>query len=90
MEEWNACWTSEGARFPHGNFTGTSVSHVVLFNWLAVLAFSVPCGFVDGRPVGLQIVGRPGSETTMFQAARALQTAWARHEHPPSAAGLRS
>jgi Asp-tRNA(Asn)/Glu-tRNA(Gln) amidotransferase A subunit family amidase len=83
VEDWNACWTTNGAQFTHGNFAGTYVSHVMLFNWLAVPAFSVPCGFVDGLPVGLQIVGRPGSETKMFQIARAFQAAFPRTERPP-------
>jgi aspartyl-tRNA(Asn)/glutamyl-tRNA(Gln) amidotransferase subunit A len=82
VEEWNACWTTDGARFTHGNFAGTYVSHVMLFNWLAVPAFSVPCGFVDGLPIGLQIVGRPGSEKTMFRIARAFQRAFPRPERP--------
>ena len=58
-------------------------SHVMLFNWLAMPAFSVPCGFVDGLPVGLQIVGKPGREAKMFRIARAFQEAFGRDETPP-------
>jgi aspartyl-tRNA(Asn)/glutamyl-tRNA(Gln) amidotransferase subunit A len=82
VEDWNAAWTRDGAKFAHGNFAGTYTSHVMLFNWLAVPAFSVPAGFVDGLPVGLQIVGRPGSEVKMFRIARAFQKAFPRDEHP--------
>ncbi|MHB8516113.1 MAG: Asp-tRNA(Asn)/Glu-tRNA(Gln) amidotransferase subunit GatA, partial [Dehalococcoidia bacterium] len=34
---------------------------------------SVPCGFVDGLPVGLQIIGKPFDETTVLRAARAYE-----------------
>ena len=37
-------------------------------------ALSVPCGFTrDGRPVGLQIVGRPRGEAALLSAARAFE-----------------
>ena len=83
VEEWNACWTVDGARFAHGNFAGVYTSHVMLFNWLAMPAFSVPCGFVDGLPIGLQIVGKRGSETKMFQIAQAFQQAFWQDDRPP-------
>jgi amidase len=39
-------------------------------------AMSVPCGFTsDGRPVGLQLVGRPRGEAALLSAAAALETA---------------
>ncbi len=39
-------------------------------------AISVPCGFTaDGRPVGLQIVGRPRGEAELLAAASALEDA---------------
>jgi amidase len=34
---------------------------------------TVPMGFVDGLPVGLSIVGRPGSETTMLAVAAGFE-----------------
>jgi Asp-tRNA(Asn)/Glu-tRNA(Gln) amidotransferase A subunit family amidase len=37
------------------------------FNWLRFPATSVPCGFVDGLPVGLQIVGPPGSDARVLR-----------------------
>ncbi|MHB8463919.1 MAG: amidase [Acidimicrobiales bacterium] len=82
VEDWNAAWTIDAAKYPHGSFAGCYVSHVMLFNWLAMPAFSVPCGFVDGLPIGLQIVGRPGSEAKMFRIARAFQKAFPRDERP--------
>ena len=54
----------------------------MLFNWLAMPAFSVPCGFVDGLPVGLQIVGPPGSDARIMRLAAAFQRAFPRDERP--------
>jgi aspartyl-tRNA(Asn)/glutamyl-tRNA(Gln) amidotransferase subunit A len=83
VEDWDAAWTGrDGRDYPHGGFAGTYVSHVMLFNWLAVPAFSIPCGFVDGLPIGLQIVGKPGSDAKMFRIAQAFQKAFPRDERP--------
>jgi Asp-tRNA(Asn)/Glu-tRNA(Gln) amidotransferase A subunit family amidase len=54
-----------------------------MFNWLAFPAVSVPCGFVDGLPVGLQIVGPPGSDARVMRLAVAFQKAFPRPEQPP-------
>jgi Asp-tRNA(Asn)/Glu-tRNA(Gln) amidotransferase A subunit family amidase len=83
VSDWNDCWTGDGSRFAHGNFAPVYTSNVMLFNWLAMPAFSVPAGFVDGLPVGLQIVGKPGTEAKMFRIARAFQQAFPRNERPP-------
>jgi Asp-tRNA(Asn)/Glu-tRNA(Gln) amidotransferase A subunit family amidase len=83
VEDWDAAWTgTDGVAYPHGGFAGNYVSHVMLFNWLAVPAFSIPCGFVDGLPIGLQIVGKPGSDAKMFRIAQAFQKAFPRDERP--------
>ena len=36
---------------------------------------SIPCGFVDGLPVGLQLIAPPFAETRLLQAARAYERA---------------
>ncbi|MGZ4431903.1 MAG: amidase family protein, partial [Gaiellales bacterium] len=43
------------------------------FNVSGQPAASVPCGFVDGLPVGLQIVGRRGADALVLRAARAFE-----------------
>jgi aspartyl-tRNA(Asn)/glutamyl-tRNA(Gln) amidotransferase subunit A len=43
----------------------------------------VPCGFVDGLPVGLSIMGRPGEDGLTLAAAHAFQQATDWHERRP-------
>jgi aspartyl-tRNA(Asn)/glutamyl-tRNA(Gln) amidotransferase subunit A len=53
------------------------------FNLTGQPAATVPCGFVDGLPVGLQIVGRWHDDATVLRAAAAFETIapWA-DRHP--------
>jgi aspartyl-tRNA(Asn)/glutamyl-tRNA(Gln) amidotransferase subunit A len=46
-------------------------------------AASVPCGFVDGLPVGLALVGRRFADATVLRAAHAFQGATDWHERRP-------
>lgn len=45
---------------------------------------SVPCGFHDGLPVGLQIIGKPFDELTVLRIAHAYEqaTGWTRQRPP--------
>ena len=47
-------------------------------------AASVPCGFVDGLPVGLALVGRRFADRTVLRAAHAYQQVTDWHERRPS------
>jgi aspartyl-tRNA(Asn)/glutamyl-tRNA(Gln) amidotransferase subunit A len=83
VEDWNAAWVTEGDKFaPHGSFAPVYTSHTHMFNWLGFPALNVPAGFVDGLPVGLQLVGWPGSEATILRAAHAFLAAYPREERP--------
>jgi aspartyl-tRNA(Asn)/glutamyl-tRNA(Gln) amidotransferase subunit A len=42
-------------------------------NIAGIPAMSLPCGFVDGLPVGLQIMAKPFDEATMLRAAFAYE-----------------
>ena len=49
------------------------------FNALGLPTISIPCGFSAGQlPIGMQVTGAPGAETTVLQAAHAYQgvTRW--------------
>uniref|UniRef100_UPI001FDF3E35 amidase family protein n=1 Tax=Amycolatopsis jejuensis TaxID=330084 RepID=UPI001FDF3E35 len=51
-------------------------------------AVSVPCGFTKaGLPIGLQIVGRPGDDTTVLTVANAYQQRTDWHKRVPSLPG---
>jgi aspartyl-tRNA(Asn)/glutamyl-tRNA(Gln) amidotransferase subunit A len=60
---------------------------VIPFNspWscLGLPVASVPCGFVDGLPVGLALVGRRGADGTVLRAARGFQQATDWHDRRP-------
>lgn len=55
----------------------------VPINLAGVPAISVPCGFADGLPIGLQIIGRHFDEKTVFSAAKAYEDATPHHETVP-------
>ena len=47
-------------------------------------SLAVPCGFdFDGLPVGMQIIGRPFDEATLFQAGAAFQSITDFHRQAP-------
>jgi Asp-tRNA(Asn)/Glu-tRNA(Gln) amidotransferase A subunit family amidase len=84
FEEWSDAWTTGGAAFaPHGAFAPVYTSHTHMFNWLGFPAASVPCAFVDGLPIGLQLIGLPGNEATILRVANAFQRAFPQLDHPP-------
>jgi aspartyl-tRNA(Asn)/glutamyl-tRNA(Gln) amidotransferase subunit A len=54
-------------------------------NLCGLPAISIPCGFVNGFPIGLQIVGRPFSENRIIALAREFQRRTDFHkQHPPA------
>ncbi|WP_099224959.1 Asp-tRNA(Asn)/Glu-tRNA(Gln) amidotransferase subunit GatA [Listeria costaricensis] len=53
-------------------------------NLSGVPAISVPCGFSDGMPVGLQIIGNHFEEAKIYQVAHAFEQATAFHKEKPT------
>ncbi|MBG7617072.1 MAG: Asp-tRNA(Asn)/Glu-tRNA(Gln) amidotransferase subunit GatA, partial [Chloroflexi bacterium] len=46
-------------------------------------AISLPCGFNDGLPIGLQVIGKPFDEDTVLRTAHAYQQATDWHTKTP-------
>jgi aspartyl-tRNA(Asn)/glutamyl-tRNA(Gln) amidotransferase subunit A len=53
-------------------------------NLAGLPGISLPCGLASGLPVGLQLVGRPFDEATLFRLGRALERATDHHRARPS------
>ncbi len=49
-----------------------------------VPSISVPCGLVDGMPIGMQIIGKPFDESTVLRAAHAYEGQTEHHNNRPS------
>jgi aspartyl-tRNA(Asn)/glutamyl-tRNA(Gln) amidotransferase subunit A len=67
VEQWNADWKDQ-------NYPPFYTAETFMFNWLQLPAISLPIGFLNGMPIGLQIVGRPDSEPRMLAAAAEFLT----------------
>lgn len=52
-------------------------------NIAGIPGLSVPAGFADGLPVGMQILGKPFAEETLFRIGYAYQQATGWHEFRP-------
>lgn len=52
-------------------------------NLAGLPALSVPCGFRDGLPIGLQIIGRPFEERTVLRAGHAYERTAGHHLRKP-------
>lgn len=52
-------------------------------NLAGIPAISIPCGFSDGLPIGLQIIGKPFAEATIYRVAHAFEQATEFHKQTP-------
>ena len=53
-------------------------------NAAGIPALSLPCGFADGLPVGLQLLGRPFDEATLLRVAHAYEQSTDWHTRKPA------
>ena len=52
-------------------------------NLAGIPGLSVPCGFADGLPIGLQLIGRAFDEASLFRAGHAYQGITGHHLEQP-------
>jgi aspartyl-tRNA(Asn)/glutamyl-tRNA(Gln) amidotransferase subunit A len=45
----------------------------VTINLVGIPGIAIPCGFIDGLPVGMQILGKPFSEELLFNVAHKFE-----------------
>ena len=67
---------------PYPN-TYSGTDYTLFVNFTGTTAASYPCGTVDGLPVGLQVIARPGNEATVLRVCRALEQAQPWQTPPP-------
>jgi aspartyl-tRNA(Asn)/glutamyl-tRNA(Gln) amidotransferase subunit A len=53
------------------------------WNLTGLPALSLPCGFAEGLPVGLQLIGRPFDEAMILRVGHAYEAAIRWHERWP-------
>jgi len=69
----------------HPDQKGVGAGLVQAGNLCGLPALTIPCGFVNGLPIGLQIVGPPFSENRILAFAREFQSRTDFHkQHPPA------
>ncbi len=57
--------------------------YTIPVNLAGLPGISVPCGFSNGLPIGLQLIGRPFDEVTVLRAAHAYEQATEWHTRRP-------
>lgn len=75
VEQWNQNW-HKLSYVPF--YTATTF----MFNWIMLPAISLPVGFLDGKPIGMQLVGKPDSEPKMLQIAEAFMARFPQNTRP--------
>jgi aspartyl-tRNA(Asn)/glutamyl-tRNA(Gln) amidotransferase subunit A len=74
----------ERARAPKPVNKGVGADLIQAANLCGLPGLSIPCGFVNGLPIGLQFVGPPFSENTLLAFGRAFQSLTDFHKRHPS------
>ena len=72
----------EGGREP---LMSALLRYATIASCIGTPAVSLPCGFVDGLPAGLQLVGRPFAESLLLDVGRAYESLHGWHLRLPPA-----
>lgn len=72
LDAWIELCKQVGGDPEHNLVMDTFAAHTMMCNVLGLPAISVPAGFIDGMPVGLQIIGKPNSDAQLLQVANAF------------------
>jgi len=87
-DDQSAIYGTSGYQAPEVADVGPSVASDIFTigaNLAGLPAMSVPCGFVDGLPVGMQLIARPLAEAPLLKAAHHFQRVTGWHERVPAA-----
>ena len=82
--------TAPSVAFPLGDKTGDPIAMkladvcTIPVNMAGLPALSLPCGFENGLPIGLQLIGKLLDESTILRAAHAYESATSWHERRPA------
>jgi aspartyl-tRNA(Asn)/glutamyl-tRNA(Gln) amidotransferase subunit A len=57
--------------------------YTIPVNLAGLPGISIPCGFAQGLPIGLQLIGKPFDEATVLRAAYAYEQATDWHKSRP-------
>lgn len=75
IDDWIRLCEQKGGHPKHALWLDSIAAHTTMCNVLGIPAISIPAGFVDGMPVALQVIGRPGSEAELLQVAHVFLAA---------------
>ena len=82
--------TAPSVAFPLGDKTGDPIAMkladvcTIPVNMAGIPALSLPCGFEQGLPIGLQLMGKLLDESTLLRAAHAYEQATDWHKQRPA------
>ena len=75
VEHWAESWREL-------SFAPQYTATTFMFNWIMLPAITLPVGFLNGMPVGIQLIGQADSEPRMLQVAEAFMARFPQNRRP--------